>query len=216
MRRVDIWLIEDLDDLGSFAATARDPGRPHRRALVREVLAETVDAPAESLALAADGFGRPILAHRPEISLSLAHCDGYTLCAIARDRAVGVDLERIDARYPFAEVADRVLAAEERAEWLRQPDSRRRDMFFRLWTRKEAVLKALGLGLRLAPETIDVSGPADNGIAARQISDGKPVSVGIIVHDLAILTGHASAVAGAGAGLNLHLHRWATPAERLR
>lgn len=76
---------------------------------------------------------------------SLSHCAGITLIGVA-DVLVGVDVERLPARRTV-ELCLARLHPRERAELLRVRRAERPLEFCRLWTRKEAYLKALGTGL---------------------------------------------------------------------
>ncbi|MET4924703.1 4'-phosphopantetheinyl transferase superfamily protein [Streptomyces sp. PSRA5] len=90
--------------------------------------------------------GRPILLDRPGgPHFSLSHCAGITLVAVA-DVPVGVDVERLPGRRTV-ELCLARLHPREREELLRVPRAERPLEFCRLWTRKEAYLKAVGTGL---------------------------------------------------------------------
>ncbi|MFC8828417.1 4'-phosphopantetheinyl transferase family protein [Streptomyces sp. NPDC057137] len=90
--------------------------------------------------------GRPILLDGPgDLHFSLSHCAGSTLVGVA-DVLVGVDVERLPDRRTV-ELCLARLHPRERAELLRVPRAERPLEFCRLWTRKEAYLKALGTGL---------------------------------------------------------------------
>lgn len=118
-----------------------------RRGLLRWLLGGYLRCPPEALRLAVSAFGKPGL-QWPQAGLdfSVSHTDGIALLAFARDCHLGVDVERraggLDApglgRGVFSAVEARTLA---RA----RPDST--ETLLTLWTRKEALLKALGLGL---------------------------------------------------------------------
>ncbi|MFD4766367.1 4'-phosphopantetheinyl transferase family protein [Streptomyces niveus] len=96
--------------------------------------------------------GRPILLTGPDGQgapggpyFSLSHCAGVTLIGLA-DVLVGVDVERLPSRRTV-ELCLARLHPRERAELLRVRRAERPLEFCRLWTRKEAYLKALGTGL---------------------------------------------------------------------
>ncbi|MEV6575835.1 4'-phosphopantetheinyl transferase superfamily protein [Streptomyces sp. NPDC051577] len=90
--------------------------------------------------------GRPVLLDGPDdLHFSLSHCAGLTLVGVA-DAPVGVDAERLPDRRTVELCLTR-LHPRERDELLGTPWARRPLRFCRLWTRKEAYLKALGTGL---------------------------------------------------------------------
>jgi 4'-phosphopantetheinyl transferase len=69
-------------------------------------------------------------------------------CALAEaDVDVGVDVERVDRRVDEADIAGRFFAARESSALARLDGAARRERFFDLWTLKEALVKALGVGL---------------------------------------------------------------------
>jgi phosphopantetheinyl transferase len=132
-----------------------------RAALLRLIAARTGVDPA-LVQLDHDAHGRPLVPGSA-LHLSVAHSGDYVACAVS-SRRVGVDIERSDRAEADDDFASRVCSPAER-EQLREltgPD------LIRLWARKEAVAKALGLGLALPFDELDVSGdtPRIHGQAA--------------------------------------------------
>ena len=76
------------------------------------------------------------------LHFNLSHSGDYALIAVTADAPVGVDIERHREHRRWREIAKRFFAPHE-ASSLRTADD-----FYRLWVVKEAVLKALGTGLR--------------------------------------------------------------------
>ncbi len=94
------------------------------------------------------------LAIWPRVSrISRSGTAGLAAAAVAEWGSVGVDVERIDAGVVDESLLDVVLHPQERAA---RPADELGRRFFSLWTRKEAVLKALGTGLMVSPRTIAV------------------------------------------------------------
>lgn len=96
--------------------------------------------------------GKPALAaeHRPHhegVSFSLAHTRGLVACAIARGRAIGVDVERVGRAGLALEVAATYFTDCEVADLGSCTGDDRVTRFVELWTLKEATLKATGQGL---------------------------------------------------------------------
>ncbi len=91
-------------------------------------------------------YGKPSIEGRADLHFNISHCRGLVACALRFGCPVGVDVEWIGRPAPI-EVAQHFFSAAE-AEWLaRQPDTARHHGFFRLWTLKEAYIKAVGRGL---------------------------------------------------------------------
>ncbi len=87
--------------------------------------------------------GKPVLTDYPHIHFNLSHCKEAVACVVG-DEPVGVDVERI-GRYT-EQLADYVMSEEEVSQ-LNTSDSPERE-FIRLWTKKEALLKLTGEGIR--------------------------------------------------------------------
>jgi 4'-phosphopantetheinyl transferase len=121
------------------------------RALVRATLSRRAAVDPEHWQIEIDAQGRPFVAGPSEAAalvFSAAHTDGLVLCAVARGRAVGVDVERVRERAPL-EVAGHFFAPAEVAALGALAPERQAEGFFTCWTLKEAYAKARGLGLSL-------------------------------------------------------------------
>ena len=112
---------------------------------------------------AASGAPEAFIANRPaSAAISLSHCDGSALCAIAPSgTALGCDLELVEPRSP-AFVAD-YFTAEEQALVAQASGANSSCLPTLLWSAKESALKALHEGLRLDTRSVTVSLP--EGIA---------------------------------------------------
>ena len=88
--------------------------------------------------------GKPSLAECPEVRFNISHADGITAVAVS-DFECGIDCERVRAYDP--RVMKRVCTEAEQAAISSAPEDERDMLFFRLWTLKEAYVKALGKGL---------------------------------------------------------------------
>lgn len=94
--------------------------------------------------------GRPEIAgpvNASGLTFNISHAQDLIAIAIAREGKLGVDVERIDRLVDTTAVAQRYFAPEEFSEIQALPEAERRDLFFELWTLKEAWIKATGTGL---------------------------------------------------------------------
>lgn len=119
------------------------------RALQRQVLsAYSADVEPAQWRFQNSAEGRPALAppfDRTGLHFNLAHTDGVVAMAVCRRERVGVDVERL-GRAPLA-VAERYFSAVEVAQLRALPTEAQPRRFVKLWTLKEAYLKATGTGL---------------------------------------------------------------------
>lgn len=126
------------------------------RARLRELLAGYTGLPAAGVPIGTTGFGKPFLERPEAFDFSVAHADDRAVYAFAR-RSVGIDIERVRPIPDMLSLARGFFAASEYEALMgASPDSRPR-AFFLCWTRKEAYIKARGLGLRLPLSSFAVS-----------------------------------------------------------
>ena len=110
-----------------------------------------------------DPQGRPVAwADGAPVPVSISHCGPVGALALSRSGRVGVDL--VDPGAPLATGALLELAAPPERLWLASlPEPLRRRRLFQLWACREALLKALGLGLAVDPAELEL-GPAGDGL----------------------------------------------------
>lgn len=102
---------------------------------------------------------KPTLASAyPTVRFNLSHA-GERVIIAACPEEIGVDVERIQLDFEWQDIAEHYFSASELAA-LREADlTRSTALFYTYWTRKEAWLKAVGLGLVDDLPRIDVSKP---------------------------------------------------------
>jgi 4'-phosphopantetheinyl transferase len=130
-----------------FARDARDYAAAH--ALLRTVLSRNGDRAPERWRFDTTADGKPFLIDQGAFraSFSVSHSHGMVACAVTEEAEVGVDVECINRDVNVAAIAGRFFAPTEAAQLARLDASQRLDRFFDLWTLKEALSKALGVGM---------------------------------------------------------------------
>lgn len=123
------------------------------RGRMRRVLATYTGSPPEALDFATNKQGKPRLASGPHFNLS--HSQGTAALAVCADHAVGVDIEYW--RMVEEGVAHRFFSPAEISELSTLPAGGFEQGFFRCWSRKEAVIKAVGLGISMPLDSFDVT-----------------------------------------------------------
>jgi len=140
-------------------------GRLAAKRLVARILAEVVrmDLALDAFDIVADHLGAPVVrladGGRLPVGVSISHSDGTAFCAAWADSgsglSVGADLEKIAPR-SAAFVLDFFRPAEIEA-WEALPAGPSRDAFATaIWSAKEAVLKALRLGLTVDTRSVEI------------------------------------------------------------
>lgn len=129
------------------------------RACLHALLGAALACDGRAIAFTTGSAGRPSVAAPPaaRIDFNVTHSRGLILIALSRDAAVGVGIEAIDPAIEALELSQRNFAPDEQHAIASAPDeATRARIFFRLWTRKEAVLKAHGGGLLLGLDSFSV------------------------------------------------------------
>lgn len=137
---VDVWVCAEAPERSGVA--------------VEEVLRRYASASGPGRLYARDGYGRPSVRGRPDLCISVSHTRGVVLLAVGRCR-LGVDVESVRER-GLARLPHHALTEWERGELERQAAHRETEVFLSYWTRKEALLKAVGLGLAIDPKLIEL------------------------------------------------------------
>lgn len=103
--------------------------------------------------------GKPSLAEHPELRYNISHADGIA-AAIVSQYECGIDCERIR---PYRQsVFKRCYGESERRAVKAAPETERDLLFFKLWTLKEAYVKALGKGLSFPMRNAEFALDKDN------------------------------------------------------
>ncbi len=170
-----------------------------RRALVRAVLGEALALDPALLRFAAGEHGKPRLdpAQAAGLSFNLSHTGDWVLLGVARGGELGVDVETLARRGSLEGVAQRVFCDAELARLGgRAEPAAWEAAFLRGWTRKEALLKALGTGLLRDPREVQVG--LDEPPAGRPWPLPDPALGSWGLDDLDAPPGHAAAACAPG------------------
>jgi 4'-phosphopantetheinyl transferase len=114
------------------------------RGLLRRLLGRYLGVAPARVEIRTGPHGKPAV---EGLRFNLAHSGGLALYAFSRERELGVDLEQIRPVRDAEAIAERLFTAEENAMLRELAEPERLEAFFRLWTRKEACMKAAGTGL---------------------------------------------------------------------
>jgi 4'-phosphopantetheinyl transferase len=116
---------------------------------LRLLLAAMLGAAPRSFTFAANAYGKPALDPARGIDFNMSHSGGIVLIAFARGIAIGVDVEALRPVRERDNIVARYFHPGEAADFARVPPGETEAAFFRCWSRKEAVVKALGRGMSL-------------------------------------------------------------------
>jgi len=134
------------------------------RAALRHLLAEATGREAQTLAFCAGHYGKPALVG-DDLQFNASHSGALALIGISARRPIGVDIEQMRGAIDELRLAKTFFREDEHNFIAGLAGGRRLEAFYRIWTAKEAVLKAFGFGVtaylkdfrvRLNPAGIDI------------------------------------------------------------
>jgi 4'-phosphopantetheinyl transferase len=154
---IHVWYFSA--DLGSATVGAA------ARAMLERLLCIYATLPLAP-AIERAAHGKPFAPALPDLDFNLSHTGAHVLLAFARRQALGIDLEQIERRVSLPDIARRFFAPAEAEALERVPSTLRQRAFLDVWTRKEAVLKALGEGLQFGLARVEFPVACDGQVGA--------------------------------------------------
>ena len=162
------------------------------RGAIRWFVGKALGSDPAALAFGEGPHGKPYVLGEPRVHFNVSHSGEWVLLALAERHEVGVDVELMRADLDVMEIAPTVFTPGEITSLLSLPADARREAFYRLWARKEAVLKAWGTGFSLDAHDVHIGiEPTSAALIQAPLGDYPPA----IVRDVAVDGAHAAAVA---------------------
>lgn len=185
------------------------------RGRLRQVVGHYLGIPPGDVVFHSNPFGKPALAGGPaHFQFNLSHAEVWALIAVGRDRLLGIDVEPLDDKLRWEDLAPLVFTRREQEELSRYPPNERHDAFLRGWTRKEAYVKARGLGLSLPLDRFDVPLAAKKiGMLIDTARDTETQGQWR-VYPIDLLPGHIAALVVEGQPVLLGCRRWPNFGDR--
>ncbi|WP_231852131.1 4'-phosphopantetheinyl transferase family protein [Legionella micdadei] len=116
------------------------------RASLRLILGRYLHQEGHHLTFNYSQHGKPQVNHDLAIQFNLSHSGELALLAVGNQFPLGIDLEFFSAR-PYDGIAESLFSEQELQIFLKLPNYLKPQVFFHIWSQKEAFIKAIGLGL---------------------------------------------------------------------
>jgi 4'-phosphopantetheinyl transferase len=178
-----------------------------RRGILRRLLSNYLDIKPAEILFNYTAYGKPRLSVRDQrnaLRFTLSHTSDHALYAFSQGRDIGIDIAYISP-FDYEQIASNLFAPEEYALLCALPSAQRARAFFRLWTCKEAYIKACGLGLSLPLDMFAISFELDE--PARLLYDNHQIGVSRSnLRELLLDEHHVAALAVEGN--DWHLRCW--------
>jgi 4'-phosphopantetheinyl transferase len=184
MGGIDIWRI-DLQKTGNIAQlrallSAEEQARAdqlrfaeHRQrfivahAALRQILAARLDLPPAQIRFSKNAAGKPKIDPAGALTFNLSHSHQGAVVALASERRLGIDLEYRVRKISVNSML-RCFSADEREQLAKLDTVALQQAVLTAWVRKEAYVKALGVGILAALEHFSVDIGSDDPVPLRQ------------------------------------------------
>ncbi|QQS42019.1 MAG: 4'-phosphopantetheinyl transferase superfamily protein [Acidobacteriota bacterium] len=128
------------------------------RGTLREIVGDCLNVEPQQVRFRVNEYGKPFIDSDDEaLRFNVSHSRDLALIAVTIGREIGVDIEFIDHQLDAVSTARSVFSKSEIDELESLTGTTRTNAFFRGWTRKEAYLKAIGMGFSAVSEDLPVS-----------------------------------------------------------
>jgi phosphopantetheine--protein transferase-like protein len=131
------------------------------RGKLRLALSSLLKIEPQKIAFDYNPHGKPGLAGRlaNQLHFNVSHSESWAVFAFSRFGPVGIDIEIFERRTKFETLVSQILGPVEIAELDKQPMAARDHHIMRTWVAKEALLKAMGLGIGVGMHSIELPIP---------------------------------------------------------
>lgn len=154
-------LLKSKQDFSDFR-TFNDYKKQQIQHIKNKLLAQKLNVTPTDLVFAKHEYGKPYLLNHT-LHFNHSHSQQYYALALSeRVKDIGIDVEELDRKVRLDSLAQHAFHPDEYATW--QNLEQDREYWFKVWTTKEAVLKASGLGIRLDLNTLNTQAhPTNHG-----------------------------------------------------
>lgn len=121
---------------------------------LRIILSRYLSIDGRDLVFARHRKGKPYLINDTSLLYNISNSGQYVVVSISKHGEVGVDLEKVRPLDDFEDLVQKNFSPFER-NYINKVHSEKLQRFFKLWTLKEAFLKAIGEGMRLTPDNLE-------------------------------------------------------------
>jgi 4'-phosphopantetheinyl transferase len=138
--------IEETERAAKFAFPYLRQRYTAAHGMLRLILGSVLNRDPTELSFRNGDHGKPFLVEE-DLQFNLSHSSEHGLLAVTPRTEIGVDIEGMSRKVDTGGIAERFFSEREAGELFSLEDEHQRHGFFNLWTRKEAWLKATGIGI---------------------------------------------------------------------
>lgn len=179
------------------------------RAVLRRVLGLAVSLPPQQIRFSTGPHGKPsLMPDQGLVEFNVSHTGDLAVIALTHQRPLGVDVETISDRQSQDDLAARFFSTIERQTYFALPETQRTAAFYRIWTCKEAFLKATGSGLSFPLGQFSVSAAPDQPPGLLHVDNDPEAAQRWSFVLPTVPSGFAAALTVSGHGWTLRCRDW--------
>lgn len=169
------------------------------RGLLRMILAYYLDQSPEEFRFSYNKHGKPSLEgiNNNNVRFNLSHSDQAIVYGFTRCRDIGIDIERICSSKDSTNILDHFFSELEKEEFKMVPEEKKKETFYKCWTRKEAYTKARGKGFSIPLDSFSVTLTPGCPAELTRADEDSEVSQWYM-KDISVVYGFAAAVVVSG------------------
>lgn len=178
------------------------------RAILRQLLADYMAVNCAAVELFQGPFGKPYVRQIKggHVVFNLSHTADHLVIALGCQRQIGVDIEVCRERVNLAALAGKCFSDSEFRQWQQLESEDKKVTFYRIWTRKESFVKAVGRGISLGLKFCEMSIQAPVKVLSVPDNCGQPSDWRVI--DLNVPLGLSAAMTTDGPECKLIYRYW--------
>ena len=165
------------------------------RGLLKKILSRIISEPVGKISFNNNEYGKPYLKKNDLPFFNVSHSGNLGLIAITNISEIGVDVEQYRINETTEDIARRFFSKDEVKSYLSLDLKQRQEGFFNCWTRKEAFIKAMGMGLSLSLQTFDVTLKPGEEVRLLNVRFKSENASNWILQDIRVDPGYAAAFA---------------------
>ncbi len=181
------------------------------RGILRKIISAYLSLPPGQLRFTYNEYGKPAVSDDQNdraLNFNLSHSAELILYAVTRGRVVGIDIEYIRKDFATLEIAEHFFSKDEVAALKSLPTDQRTTGFFNCWSRKEAFIKAKGMGVSYPLDRFSVSLAPGEPPALLKVDDDEREVARWKMYELKPGAGYAAAMIATEPPVTLKQRHW--------
>lgn len=209
---IHLWYVPIKDlyrDLGRYHASLSETERERleryrfpesqkkyivSRGVLRDILSGYLAKPPAEIDIANRATGKPHLPHS-QLQFNISHSKLCMICAVTQKTPIGVDYQAVYRISNMETLAQAFFSPHEQDIYHSKPASEQREYFFNTWVRKEAFMKATGLGFHLPSNCFSISENSGGTLTLESDNHPEVLDREWFIEDLPVKPGYKGALA---------------------